>query len=82
MFSCIGSNDGSSALDHDSKPVDLNAFKNKLSRKFGVRESNSSGKLLFVYEEFLWECIEVKPGLTGTLFRASRAAAATQKNKK
>ena len=79
MFSCIGSNDGSSALDHDSKPVDLNAFKNKLSRKFGVRESNSSGKLLFVYEEFLWECIEVKPGLTGTLFRA---ATATQKNKK
>eukprot|EP01036_Dinobryon_divergens_P035166 gene35166-45533_t len=40
-----GSNDGSSALDHDSKPVDLNAFKNKLSRKFGIRESNSSGTL-------------------------------------
>lgn len=43
-----GSNDSgglSGGVDNDSKPVDLNLFKNKLHRKLGMRDSNSSGTL-------------------------------------
>jgi hypothetical protein len=32
-------------VTNDFKPVDLNAYKNKLEKKFGLRESNSSSSM-------------------------------------